>query len=348
MITNKQLKQASRQLFTYSAYQAPFFGRERSIREMGEKTAALRPGEALLISQPLGTGKTFLVSHMISNRRLPIPNGATFLTARAVADRPESMEAFPGDVLVMDEADIKTTYAKLRTSLTELKRYLDRTGKRAIVIGDFALRNAELRACLGQPKQIEEFEPLDEGFLRGVLNKRFGIFLKKEVGEDFQLEDVIAPDLLRAFTGEWIWPVNNFRGIFSLLQSVTDDDNLVRFNSNPARLELSMVMERLVSEEDELDTAEQEDFLNLLRAYIREVYPLGSGLTRGFELSELYTLAEQGNLGVDYEDFADDILYPLAQAGYLISTGIPYYREGAFIRRPLPMVPSLRLLLSAR
>ena len=92
MIKNKDLKRCSRQVFTYSAqYQAPFYGREKSIIEMQKKTAALKSGEVLVISQPLGTGKTFLVNHMISEGKISVPRNSIFLTAKGIDENPDSM-----------------------------------------------------------------------------------------------------------------------------------------------------------------------------------------------------------------------------------------------------------------
>lgn len=349
MITGMQLKRISPQVFTYSAqYQAPFYGRKVSIQETQNKTAALQPGQCLLISQPLGTGKTFLVNHMIANGKLDVPRGATFLTTRGIAERPESMEEFPGAVLVVDETDIKTTYRKLEAGLGQLQDFLDRTGKRAVVLGDFCLRNQALKSILREPEQVLNFEPIDEVFLRGTLEQRFHHFLGDLLEEDFSLDQVMAPDLLRAFTPEWILSVNNFRGIFSLLQAVVGDDRLVKFNSTAVRLELSMVMEHLQREAVELDTEEQEEYLEVLRSYLRANYPMGKGLVRGFQMDELYQLAENAGIDVEYDDFAEDILYPLAVEGLLISNGIPVFQNGTFVRRPLPLVPSLKLLLSAQ
>ena len=348
MITCIQLKQACPQVFTYSAqYQAPFYGREASIREMKRKTSALQPGKTLIISQPLGTGKTFLVNHMISDDKLPVPRGVEFLTARGIAENQDCLDRFPGDVLVVDEADIKTTYKKLTLAMAYLQDYLGKTGKKAIAIGDYCLRNYELQSKLDCPEMIQEFEPLDRSFLRGALEQRFRAFLGDFLDSGFTVEDVIEPALLELLTPDWMCQVNSFRGVFSLLQSVVRNDKLVKYNSSKAYLELSMVMEHLKNDDEyPFDTEEQRHFLELLREYIREVYPKGSGITRGFDFYELYQLAEADGMEIDYGDFAEEILYPLSQEGYLVSTGIPVYENGEFIRRPLPLVPSLKLLLS--
>ena len=347
MITCNELKRCCQQVFTYSArYQAPFYGREKSIAEIQEKVANLQARETLLIAQPLGTGKTFLVNYMIAQDKIQVPRGATFLTAKGIGEKPESMEQFPGDILIVDETDVKTTYKKLTAGMENLQRYLDETGKKAIVIGDYSLRDPALNGHLRNPKFLVEFEPIDREFLYGSTALRFQLFMKDFIGPDFRLEDVLDPQLMEYLTPEWMQQVNSFRGIFSLLQVVVNDNRFVRYNNSKAYLELSMFKEFLSDDGEDLDTEEQIEFLHLLEEFIRSDYPKGVGITRGFRRDELYELAKDGGIDVDYDDFAEDILYPLALGDYLISTGIPVYRDGEFIRRPEPYVPSLRLLLA--
>lgn len=348
MITCIDLKRCCQQVFTYSArYQAPFYGREKSIAEMQEKVETLQPGEALLISQPLGTGKTFLVTHMISEEKIKVPRNASFLTARGIAENPESIKQFPGDILIVDETDVKTVYKKLAASMENLQRYLDETGKKAIVIGDYSLRDHNLRDHLSKSKLLLNFEPIDRDFLCGSTKERFIKFMPDMVDKDFRLEDVLDPQLLDYLTPPWMMSVNSFRGIFSLLQDVVSCDKYVKYNSSKAYLELSMFKEFLSDDDTEnLDTEEQIEFLRLLKEFIAIQYPKGVGITRGFQKDELYQLAQNGGIDVEYDEFAEDILNPLALGNYLVSMGIPTYQDGEFIRRPEPYVPSLRLLLA--
>ena len=350
MITNKDLKRCSQQVFTYSAqYQAPFYGREKSIIEMQNKTAALKSGEVLIISQPLGTGKTFLVNHMIAEERIDVPRSSSFLTARAIAENPDSLKQYPGDILIVDEVDIKTTYEKLMRGMNDLQEYLDNSGKKAIVIGDFSLKDPKLSNCLHNQQTLFEFEPIDRDFLRGVLNQRFNNFMEDYIDADFCLENVIDSELINYLSPEWMKVVNSFRGMFSLLQSVVNNDKYIRHNNDKAYLELSMFKEYLTNDDAfDLDEEVQYEFLNILREYLRSEFPKGVGITKGFTIDELYQLVKMGEIDIEYDDFADDILYPLAASDLLISTGIPFYDADnkRFIRRPAPFVPSLELLLS--
>lgn len=349
MITCTDLKRCCQQVFTFSArYQAPFYGRERSIAEMQEKVAALQKGETLLISQPLGTGKTFLVNHMISEGRLDVPRNASFLTAKGLAENPKSVEQFPGEVLIVDETDIKTAYKKLSAGLEILQKYLDETGKKAIVIGDLSLRGDKLQGILRKPTLLLNFEPIDRAFLQGTTFQRFEKFMSEFMDPDFRLDDIFDPALLDYLAPEWMQQVNSFRGIFSLLQAVVNNDKYVKYNSSKAFLELSMFKEYLSDDDGEnLDTEEQIKFLRLLKELIASQYPKGVGITKGFTKNELYQLAQSDGIDVDYDDFTEDILNPLALGDYLVSSGIPTYQNGEFIRRPEPYVPSLRLLLAA-
>ena len=350
MITNKDLKRCSKQVFTYSAqYQAPFYGREKSIIEMQNKTASLKSGEVLIISQPLGTGKTFLVNHMIAEERISVPRSSSFLTAKAVAENSELMKQYPGDILIVDEVDIKTKYENLIGGMNHLQEYLSNSGKKAIVIGDFSLKDPKLSSCLHNQKMLSDFEQMDRDFLHGVLNQRFRYFMSDYLDTGFCLEDVIDTELLNYLSPAWMKMVNSFRGVFSLLQSVVNNDKYVRYNNDKAYLDISMIKAYLDDDDRlELDEDVQYEFLGILKEYIRTEFPQGTGITRGFSIDELYQLARMGEIDMEYDKFADEILYPLAVSDLLISTGVPTYDDnnGKFIRRPAPFVPSLKLLLS--
>ena len=194
---------------------------------------------------------------------------------------------------------------------------------------------------------LTEFEPLDREFLCGALNQRFQDFMPEYLDVDFCLENVMDTELISYLSPEWMKSVNSFRGVFSLLQSVVNSDKYIRYNNDKAYLELSMFKEYLDDDNNlDLDADVQYEFLKILREYICSDFPKGVGITRGFTIDELYQLAQMGEIDIEYDDFADEILYPLAVSDLLVSTGIPTYNNGQFIRRPAPFVPSLKLLLS--
>lgn len=346
MITNKDLKVCNEQLFSYSAaYQVPFYGRERAIEEMQELTNNLNPAETIVISQPLGTGKTFLVNYMINSGRLDVPVGSSFLTVRGIAEDPDCMEEFSSDTLIVDEADIKTPVKKLVKGIELLADYLQESNRKAILLGDYSLKNGNISGKLKGMVPLLNFGDMDREFLKGVIEQRFKHFLNLE---EFQAEEVMEAELLDYLAPNWMKAVNSFRGMFSLMQQVVANENYVRYNGEKAFLTVDMFYDFLCKDSFlELDK-EQKKFLELLRTYIKEVYPKGSGITLGFTVEELYELAKNNGLGKTLEDFTEDILYPFATSDLLVSVGVPQYEGGgsSFVRRPAPYVPSLRLLLS--
>lgn len=346
MITNKDLKMCNEQVFSYSAaYQVPFFGRDAAIEEMQDLNNNLNPGEALIISQPLGTGKTFLVNHMISIGKLDVPTASSFLTVRDIIEDSESMEAFPGDTLVIDEADIKTSIKKLKGGLELLADYLNQSGRKAIVLGDYSLKNQNITGKLEHTVLLLNFGDMDREFLQGVLEQRFKHFLKRK---EFEIDEIIEPELLDYLAPDWMKQVNTFRGIFSLLQQVTADERYIRFNGEKAFLTVDMVHDLLCKEDTMQMDKIQNCFLELFCDYIREMYPKGNGITVGFTIEELNSLAKKGGINIGLQEFTENILCPFATANLLVSTGIPEYvgSGSRFVRHPGPYVPSLRLLLS--
>lgn len=346
MITNKDLKTCKEQLFSFSAsYQVPFYGREKTIEEMESLTEGLKYGQVITISQPLGTGKTFLVNYMINNGKIDVPAGSSFLTIRGIAEDPEVMDDFPGDTLVVDEADIKTPVKKLTKGLEKLAEYLNGNERKAILLGDYSLRNPKISGCLEHAVPLLHFEDIDKKFLKGVLEQRFRHFLSLE---EFEIDQVMEPELLDYLAPDWMKSVNSFRGIFSLLQKIVADEESVRYNGEKAYLTMEIFRDFLCRGHDLQLNNDQKRFWDFLCEYLREMYPKGNGITSGFTDTELYELAKNNGISMDENTFQEEVLYPLATADLLVSTGIPEYitESGKFVRRPAPYVPSLRMLLS--
>lgn len=348
MISNKDLILCKEQIFSYSAaYQVPFCGRDKSISEMQRLTKNLQSGEVLVISEPLGTGKTFLVNYLINSGKVNVPVGSAFLTVKRIAEDPNLLERFSGKTLIVDEGDIKTPIEKLCQGLQELGRFLEKSECNAILLGDYSLKNQNISGCLEHKVPLLDFETIDREFLKEVLEKRFEHFFE-ELEKEFEIEEVIEGELLDYLTPEWMKSVNSFRGIFSLLQQVVSDEKCIRFNGNRAYVTVDMVRSYLDSERNRRMSKNQKKFLMCLQEYLRETYPKGRGITLGFSVEELYELAINNDISIDIEEFSVDILQIFAKNDLLVSTGIPIYERdrNKFVRRPAPYVPSLKLLLS--
>ena len=345
MITNRQVILCREQIFSHTAaYQVPFYNRDGSRDEMTEKQKSLESAGVICISQPLGTGKTFLVDQLITEKKLDIKKGERFLTAKEIARKPEVLTPLQEATLVVDECDIKTEWEDLKKSLTVLSAHLAGSKQNAIVIGDFCMRNEELSELLNSRTYLENFESLNAGFFEGALVARIGKFLKGEVDiASFTIDKLIEPGLMRLLTPEWMSNGNSFRRVFSFLQILAAK---LPQNDNPCTFTLDMAYERL--QEVYFEEEQQEEFFQVFLEYIRERHPDGVGIGEGLFDETLFNLA-RGVGFQDMDEFRDVILEPYTKNGLFVSLGIPYYDDSSkkFIRRPQPYVPSLECMLRA-
>lgn len=264
--------------------------------------------------------------------------------------KPDIMKDFPGNTLIVDETDIKTPVKKIKKGIDNLAQYLKDSHKKAIILGDYTLNNRKISESIENRRELKEFEPIDRNFLRGVLEQRFKHFMENSIDKDFDIDNVIEPELIEYLAPDWMKSANTFRGMFSLLQKVVADDRFVRYNTKGAYLSVDMFRTMLGSDDDLNLDEEQSEFLKVLRSYIREVYPMGNGITKGLTTEELYELQMNIDDTLTIEEFQENILNPLAVSDVLISIGVPGYNKesGTFVRRPSPYVPSVRLLLSLK
>ena len=344
MVTNEQVILCREQIFSHTvAYHVPFYNRYSSKKEIIEKYKGLGASSVICISQPLGTGKTFLVDQLINERELEIKKGERFLTAKEIAKKPDVLEKLQDATFVVDDCDIKSEWGELEKALTTLNDHLAKSKKNAIIIGDFCIKNKKLADLLERKIYLENFESLNVGFFEGALVARITKFLPEVNIETFAIDKFIEPDLMRLLTPEWISNGNSFRRVFSFLHvlaaKLPKDDDICTFT-------LDMACKRLQEIEFEEECA--ENYFEVLLDYIRNKHPEGIGIHEGFSDETLFNLA----CGVGFQDmdeFRDVILEPYTKNSLLVSVGIPYYDDSSkkFIRRPQPYVPSLECMLRA-
>lgn len=227
------------------------------------------------------------------------------------------MEDFPGDTLVVDEADIKTPAKKMLKGLALLAEYLKENECKAILLGDYSLKNPKISGCLEHTVPLLHFEDINKNFLKGVLEQRFRHFLNLE---EFEIDQVVEPELLDYLEPDWMKSANSFRGIFSLFQRIVADDRYVRYNSEKAYLTIEVFQDFLCHGQSlQLDEI-QKKFWEVLCEYLNEMYPKGNGITSGFTDTELYELAKNSGISMDENTFKEEILYPFAAADLLPSS----------------------------
>lgn len=338
-VSNREVKRAARQIFASSrAIVTPFYNRERSKQEVAtlfQNKDSLR-GSTILIAAPMGTGKTFFIDQV--SQTLGLAGRTRPLLVGEVSDK--DLRGGDGDVLFVDEGDIKTNWSDLVRGIETIGARLKDSDQIGLVLGDFTLRNTDLASKLPGPRYIKTFEPLTEEFLRGVLDQRFKEYLNEDKGSE-----TIEPELMRTLIPEGTAWVNSFRTILTFLESLT---RTLPSNTKPFKLTLSMARDYIAETfEPVLTTQQQADFLNVFLDFLAANHPEGAGLGTGFNNDQLMILGKQ--TGYDaWSTFRDEIVDPFGEQGFLLGRGIPALDDtSTFARWREPFYPSLHLLLLA-
>lgn len=337
-VTNRDIKPKARQVFASTrAIVTPFYNRVSSKQEltgMFTNLDAMR-GSAIFVSAPMGTGKTFFIENVTP--QLGIAARERPLLAPEVSDR--DLNRTKGDVVFVDESDIKASWERLSRGLAAVGRHLVESGRVGLVLGDLVLRNRELRALFPNHCFLRNFEYLDREFLHGVIRQRL---------EHYGLgrgQDVIDPDLYDILAPAETASVNSFRTILSFLHGLVDT---LPQNNASCWLTVDMATRHAKAAFDaEFSDDRQEKFLNIFLDYLSENHPRGTGLGSGLTKEQIFLLGRRADY-TDWESFQEDIIEPFGRDGLLLSSGIPRLDEnGHFARWVEPYYPSLLLRLLA-
>ena len=336
-VENRQVKRAARQLFASSrAIAVPFYNRKDSkaeIEKLFDRPEKLQ-GSVVVISAPMGTGKTFFIDQVAG--KIGLGGRAKPLLVGEVDE--EELKAVSDQTVFLDEADIKSNWGDVVRGAEIFGEHIRETKKSGVLLGDFTLRNPELRKKLPEVIDLKRFEPLDIPFLKGVLNQRFKEYLDEMKGAAY-----FERDLLNVLIPDGTAHVNSFRAILTFLGRLVDT---MRNDREPFQVNLGMA-QKFMNEtfEPVLTTDRQAEFLNLFLDFLADNHPQGVGLENGFSDEEIIVLARQ--VGFEkWDEVRDEIIDPFGEQGFLLARGVPgLNKAGQFERWREPYFPSLHLLL---
>lgn len=336
-ISAKDLKLNIGKVFAESHdYQTPFYNRTASGKKLIDKFKKVEKGAGLvyMISEPLGTGKTFFIDY-VSKELLGKQDRQRPLYAKGLTLG--KADKYKGDILFIDEMDIKSTWEELSNAAEVISRHVEKTGRNTIVIGDYCLRNPDLCDQFSNKKYLTQFEPLNREFLAGILDQRVKAFMRKNNGSA-----IISDDLYNILTPDWGVSGTTLRTILSLLAQLAEK---LPFNSKKAYLDLELALDWIQDMELFLTSQRQEDYLNRFLDFLEEEHPGGSGLDGGILLDQLYFMGK--DMGFSSPDeFLDEIIDPFCRSSLLVSSGIPHQsKEGRFITYPKPYLPTIQTIL---
>lgn len=340
--TNRAVSQTMEQVFASGhAYVTPFYNRVESKKEVralfdgGEDLS----GTAIVLSAPFGTGKTFFMETISKDLGMAGRRGALRVPDLTSVSE---LKRVKGEVLFLDEADVKSTWESVERGLRVVGSHLADSGRTALLLGDYALRNAALLAHVPSVRFLERFEPLDGPFLQGVVQQR----LDRYIGEGRRrVDDIIDPELYQVLAPAGLAPVNSFRATLAFLQQIAAE---LPSDGADCRITLEMARHRAGATMDEYQLSDlQEKFLNVFLDYVSAHHPRGSGLEDGLDRETMQGFGTEAGYS-SWDELADEIIEPFCDDALLLSRGIPVSNgDGDFARYGEPFFPSLTLTLVA-
>ncbi len=337
MITNRELASKVEMIFAHTnAYNLPsaFANREDSREELRGKIERQSGSSIILISDILGSGKTFLVQMVMGE--LGLEDAVPLIAGRTKASD------FKGDTpKFVDEWDIKANPRRLLKTISQI---LEQKGTHGplILMGDFTLRSENFRSMiepLGDPDKIE-MEQLNPTFFGLALRNR----LERAAGDEFDSsQELISANVLSALVPDWSKTPANFRDVFKTLSQITY--NLPQ-NYEPAFIDLSAVRPWVDKNGPTIEKGLQSELFEALVAHFANEIREGKWKkTMPLSVANLRSMIKSG----DADDFQSRVIEPFARSGLLSSFGVPEISEDwkAYDRYPGPYLPGTFIRLSA-
>ena len=319
-----------------------FANRFESKKVLGNQITS--PGSNVLISDKLGSGKTFLMEAVIGE--LALEKTALWKFGQFPADDADLSDR---EVVFIDECDIKLPARRWRAAFERLVEWRAKLECCFVFIGDYTLLSATVLEKFAGPRpSMVPMENLDQDFLRLALKNRFSMAfgerfsalnLKNPSQLPDEMVDIMAPEVWQALLPAWDVSTNVFRDVFRFLHQIA---SMLPADSQPMRVGQDLVSQWLAHNRISFESEMQKRLFDKLAQECASGY-------QG-EPIESTDLARLINVGTnDMDKFHHEVLEPLARQGLLISQGNPSinWDNLSYDRYPGPYTPGAVLRFSA-
>ncbi|MFD1624578.1 hypothetical protein [Azospirillum griseum] len=332
--SNREIASLAGQIFAHTAaFQAPamFANRDDSRQALA---SFLDPGRRdrriLLISDLLGSGKTFLMDLVIG--QLQLAESKPLICGK---NKPKVMaERARFGAIFIDEWDIKASPRTIVSALAALEEYLPEARVPMVLIGDNTLKGDGIRRRLGSSAEVHPIpmEQLNPAFFTLALDTRLEYTAKRR-----ELEPILAPELQAAIVPNWPQSVATFREVLSTLSQMAGH---LPVNDEPCRMGEAEAVKWLA----ELPMEGLGDRrIAFYRRYLDALRERGAGIAP-MSLEELQALAPNER---DQADFFREVVEPLARGGLIGALGNPTFSEDGmeYFRYPGPYLPTVKTMV---
>lgn len=347
MLTNNQIISQSNALFAHDArFNLPTaFANRVETRDEFQKHLTNNKN-IIIVSDLLGSGKTFLTEMVQGNMNLP--EEGMLLCGRCKLDDIKSRSHDDTTPVFIDEWDIKANPKKMLETLAHIEIFCSESNQPLVLIGDYTLRSTNMQEQLkefNRNVEILELEALLPDFLRLALRNRVVHAFKSSIEDVAKYNDeptaleqewinFIDAPLFNALVPNWQVTPAVFRDVFRILSELsrylTPDDSRCQIGKGHVRSWLTKQPLRI--------NLEQRQFLLRFIDGVKqkeEVNPYTS--------EQLCTMFGIDDISI----FTKDIIEPLVRMGVLVSMGKPYLQDGKYIRYPEPYLPGSKARIAA-
>lgn len=344
MVSNIDISEAAPTLFAHGAalvVPGEFAGRDREKAELVDGVLGSPPGLVLILSEPVGAGKTSLLrmtrSAFVANGLILEDDPRPIWSIRHL-DR-DALEVDGRRLLLLDEFDRKTSREVLLDKLAIVGMFTDQV-PHIILVGDQSVGDhPELRGALGGATiRWVRLDPLGPELLIEALEKRAGYYSLPFDPAD--IRGILDPEFLLRLLPPTEPPVATFREVLKIL---TDLAQALPLNNKACTISGETVERLYVRHPPATDDPDQVEFLLGLRSLIRNEETLDTRNALG--TAQWRELIPVRGISTDAE-YEEQILDPLARTHLLVGLGIPG-RDGTGKPRrdPPPYLPSITAVL---
>lgn len=316
-----------------------FVGQERPRRELADVINQSPPGTVVIISEPFGAGKSFLIEAVLKDLHKRPGDEYSRTSTYRLEGAMGNFEVKPPKVIFVEEFDRKLSFAELQQRMRLVAEIAKRKESLVVLSGDYSLRNPALVGLLnleGEPVSIN-MDTLNEKMLKKAFELRLCEALGEKMGE-INIDGLFSNAFMNYLIPNANPSISTIRSSFSILGEMT---SVIETSSSPAQFSGEIYEKLRSSRVDREFDSKTWHFVSWLHRYIEN--HASSIPMEPLKVSDFINLYGSGEIS---KDEFPTILAGLARRNILNSVGTPYL-DNKNNGTPEPYLPSQKTFLDA-
>lgn len=346
------------------AFREFFVGQEASRQQLIDVITKSPAGTVAIISEPLGSGKSALISMVrddlikgghagfeecLRTNAISLDEDISFeefyWSSVFSDEKPKDWNSIKPKTLFIEEFDRKSSYSNLQKEMKSAGRFLVSDVPIIVLSGDYSLKNPELIKLINSPHEpiYISLDPLNPETLKKALELRLRYVLNWK-DQKIDIDSLFDQEFLAHLIPATNPPTATMRTTLVILQEMAKIlKPTLATQDQPARFSELLYRSRFPLRDTLSSNAKAWHFVSWLHGYINSHYNSAIPM-EPITISEFNNLCSLSEI---YDEEYPGIFKYLASSGILSSVGIPYLydRNDKF---PEPYLPSQETFLDAK